>query len=100
MSQDGYRCRDHPSPPYPSAVAGLPNAEGRGMTVIERRPVVACVLDLFERKPKSVRAWRPTIYGWRWAGLALPMAEEARRQWLLMRPDTLVEVSPAETEGA
>ncbi len=44
------------------------------MGVIERRPVVAVVLDLFGARERKVRAWRPAIYGWRWAGLALPLA--------------------------
>lgn len=63
--------------------------------VIELRPVVAYVLDLFGEPPKPVKAWRPTVYGWTFFGEPLGVDSAAARQWRLMRPDTLVEVDHA-----
>lgn len=63
--------------------------------VIELRPVVAVVLDLFDAPPYEVRAWRPTMYRWSLCGMPFPVSDDADRQWRLMRPDTLIEVPDA-----
>jgi hypothetical protein len=60
----------------------------------ERRPVVAYVLDLFDREPVAVRAWRPTVYQFSFCGVPVPPDADAVRQWRMMRADT-VEVSDA-----
>jgi hypothetical protein len=58
--------------------------------VMELRPVVAVVLDLFDAPEREVRAWRPTVYSWSLCGESLGLSDDAARQWRLMRPDTLV----------
>jgi hypothetical protein len=60
--------------------------------VIELRPVVAVILDLFGAPEREVKAWRPTVYSWSLCGESLGLSDDAARQWRMMRADTVVEV--------
>lgn len=57
--------------------------------VVEQRPVVAYVLDLFGEAPRAVRAWRPTFYQWTVCGVPVPPTDDAIRQATLLRADTV-----------
>ena len=64
--------------------------------VIERRPIVAYVLDLFDVPPKPVLAWRPSVWGWRFCDARVPLSDAGYRQWAMLRADTVTVIPDGE----
>lgn len=62
---------------------------------VERRPIVAYVLDLFGAPEREVRAWRPAFRCWTLFGERM-VSESAERQWAMIRADTVTLTPPVQ----